>query len=393
MKNDLKIGSKTRLAVLLTAAALLSGCSYTAPYVYEAETTESAVTEYAAAETTAATSAETTAATSAETAAETSVPVTAAEKIAAAAVTAAADETEVAAATQKVGAVSKEPSFEDAETLEILDDEVILCGLLERSSVGYSESIGDLVMTEADYGFSEAVTDRIVALNGYDYTGGSIRAVTAYLSALDDKEDIIKTVAFDADGICTFDTSELPVGVYRVTAEFSAEKNNTMQLFFYVKENRTYACLAKVRGKYQETAEEFYELYKERREKLAEAMKEAETEELSGGFAIDGSKSLQLDLFYYPNYPYVVDGEAYRCDTELWEDVAKEITEEDWTKEHKAFVMCQWLRDNIAYDSYAASFDSRCIKNQDWSGKYFVYNIKTGVCWDFTNIYAIMCRA
>ena len=55
--------------------------------------------------------------------------------------------------------------------------------------------------------------------------------------------------------------------------------------------------------------------------------------------------------------------------------------------------MLNWLRNNIAYDVYIEDREARSYEAEDWSGKYSAWNLKTGVCWDFSNIYAIMCRA
>lgn len=115
---------------------------------------------------------------------------------------------------------------------------------------------------------------------------------------------------------------------------------------------------------------------------------------VNGGFARDGSKSIALDKFYYPQYHFN-NPNNYRVDTQRWADNSDEIiTDKTWSDEYKAYKLAIWLAENIAYDSYRANNLrwSRAGTVDIYDGTYSVWNLKTGVCFDFANIYAIMCR-
>ena len=98
--------------------------------------------------------------------------------------------------------------------------------------------------------------------------------------------------------------------------------------------------------------------------------------------------------------------------TQLWIEKANEIlvqTEvngipldgKDYSDAAKTYLFAQWIIDNMAYDYIRADADkSRATIMVDKNGTdayhdnslYSYYN-HVGVCWDFTNILAIMCRS
>ena len=105
-----------------------------------------------------------------------------------------------------------------------------------------------------------------------------------------------------------------------------------------------------------------------------------------------------IGTIYYQWYDFG-EPNKYRCDTKLWSDKAKTIVNDKMSDELKVWTFYSWLTDNIAYDYYKyKSADSngqglsRACMNNDYSGKWNVYNTKTGVCIDYANIMAIFCR-
>jgi transglutaminase/protease-like cytokinesis protein 3 len=53
-----------------------------------------------------------------------------------------------------------------------------------------------------------------------------------------------------------------------------------------------------------------------------------------------------------------------------------------------------WMTENLAYDNYMTTVlkKTRMSSYNDYTGTWHVYNTHTGVCRDFVNIFAIMCR-
>lgn len=100
---------------------------------------------------------------------------------------------------------------------------------------------------------------------------------------------------------------------------------------------------------------------------------------------------LEIDEITYPRAP--VDGA--RCDTQRWADLSEEIiTNPNWSDGRKVVMLHDWICNNIAYDRYRTNVihTSRDIYHHDYSGTYSVWNTRTGVCGDVSNIFVIMCR-
>lgn len=82
-----------------------------------------------------------------------------------------------------------------------------------------------------------------------------------------------------------------------------------------------------------------------------------------------------------------------------WEDISDEIVGkhiDDWSDECKLFAFVDYLSKNVAYDDYRArqkNNRSRANLAGDYTkDEYFTLGNNVGVCWDYTNILAIMCR-
>ena len=258
-----------------------------------------------------------------------------------------------------------------------------LYSFTQRHSEGYCTETSSVMHIEADYGVTLTADKMLIYANAYDHTGkkltvksASLSGVTKAASALADKKLTIKM-----NKKTKIDTKNLKVGLYKITTVFSNKKS--IDTYFYV--NKTAACPCV----YEEVS---YEDVYNRRKALKKAENTAAKKKDSGGFAKDGSKSLALDQFYFPNATFG-NPTKYRCDTQRWIDKSNELVKNSWSDEYKAYVMLNWLRNNIAYDVYIEDRDARSYEAEDWSGKYSTWDLKTGVCCDFSNIYAIMCRA
>lgn len=95
-------------------------------------------------------------------------------------------------------------------------------------------------------------------------------------------------------------------------------------------------------------------------------------------------------------YPFVPMASGEKVDVEPWIELSDELVEEDWTDAHKLYALYNWCVDNFAYDEwmYGMGEHSRTFYYEEYSsGKYFLSKTNVGVCSDFSNALAIMCRA
>ena len=101
---------------------------------------------------------------------------------------------------------------------------------------------------------------------------------------------------------------------------------------------------------------------------------------------------VSTDPIYYPIVP-VNKGE--KTDVEPWIEQSDEIVEEDWTDAHKLYALYSWCLDNFAYDSWIINIGehSRWFHYNDFTGKRYFSKTHVGVCEDFSQALAIMCRA
>jgi len=98
------------------------------------------------------------------------------------------------------------------------------------------------------------------------------------------------------------------------------------------------------------------------------------------------------DPIYYPMVPVAANE---RTDVDFWVNQANELVQDDWTDAHKVEVFYEYIIDNFAYDYWVIGqgTNSRTFYHKDYTGTYFTSNTHVGICEDFANILAIMCRA
>ena len=102
--------------------------------------------------------------------------------------------------------------------------------------------------------------------------------------------------------------------------------------------------------------------------------------------------STYTDPIYYPIVPVA---SKERTDTEFWVNKSNELVGADWTDAHKVKAFYDYIIDNMAYDYWVISqgAHSRSGYYKEYTGTYFTSATNVGVCEDFANILAIMCRA
>ena len=109
-------------------------------------------------------------------------------------------------------------------------------------------------------------------------------------------------------------------------------------------------------------------------------------------YGITPETALFTDPIYYPIAP-VANGET--TDTAYWVQMSSELVEPDWTDAHKIAAFYNYCIDNFAYDHWVLGQgkQARCFLYKDYTGKYYISNTHIGVCEDFAQVIAIMCRA
>ncbi len=234
------------------------------------------------------------------------------------------------------------------------------------------DSDDNLINTEANYGLTAYVSGQNIAVKAYDHTDKKLTVKSAVICSMNTNKSSKVKIGYDYK---TVNTKNFANGLYTIAVKFSNSRN--VGLYFYVNGDETWLCNIEFLSKSDA------KLYKDRRTALAKIIKNGK---------ITPKNSLDISGIYYPCYEF---DNTYRCDTQRWAELSDTFIESDWSDEHKLFVIWEWINENIAYDHYEADNlpHSRALCNNDYSGKYSVYNTRTGVCFDYAHIFLIMCRA
>lgn len=255
-------------------------------------------------------------------------------------------------------------------------------------TVGYGEN-GEYIYTEAYYGAKSSVNGRKVTITLYNHTDTKLAVKEATLEHVDASDTSKSKMSFAnnkvtvenskgdisfANNKLTIDTSNYKNGAHRVWFKYSNGKY--IKVNFYVNGKDTWLCQT------EHISDKTAKAYAARRSDLAKVLKNGN---------VTPSNSTSLENVWYPCYAF---DSSYRCDTQKWIDLSNKIINKSWSDEYKLFVIQDWIRNNLAYDKYAVSLDdTRSDYYNDFSGKYNVYETKTGICFDYANITCIMCRA
>ena len=239
------------------------------------------------------------------------------------------------------------------------------------TAVGAGVNSDIAVPAEADYGFIVTVLDsNSVDITPYNNSAEYIvpTKVTAELST----GNLETTESYDSYTITGYDDCSNGFGT--VTVGFSNGRTLVAGVF---KENgRLYAVNINSNKTIATNAVD-------RRLVLAKLMQDA---------GITEKDCVSTDPIYYPIVP-VNKGEV--TDTAYWVAKSSELVEDDWTDAHKIMTFYNYVIDNFAYDDWvvAQNGEARCFEYADFTGKYYISNTNVGVCEDFSQVIAIMCRA
>lgn len=239
------------------------------------------------------------------------------------------------------------------------------------TAVGAGVNSDIAVPSEADYGFIVTVLDS----NSVDitvYNNSTEHIVPVKVTAELSTGNLETTESYDSYTITGYDDCSNGFGT--VTVGFSNGRTLVAGVF---KENgRLYAVNINSNKTIATNAVD-------RRLVLAQLMQDA---------GITEEDCVSTDPIYYPIVP-VNKGEV--TDTAYWVTKSSELVEDDWTDAHKIMTFYNYVIDNFAYDDWVVAQGSkgRCFYNNDYSGKSYTSSTNVGICEDFSQIIAIMCRA
>ena len=221
------------------------------------------------------------------------------------------------------------------------------------------------------YGITASLNGRKISFSTYnDYPDVCKVSVTAIDVLSDTKTASVKV----SDKTMTFDTSDYANGLYAIRAKFSYGKG--IALLFYVNDGKTYLCSG------QEMTDSELTAFKTRR---------STTDKLLAKKNLTPDNCTDTSNLSYPH----CDKYGNNSDTQEWMGLSFDITKPEWSDARKMFAIHEWMSENLAYDHYRADVLGmpRAFYYEDFSGTYDTWTNKAGVCHDFANIFATMCRA
>lgn len=112
-------------------------------------------------------------------------------------------------------------------------------------------------------------------------------------------------------------------------------------------------------------------------------------------FHVTPENSTFTSPIYYPIVPL---NDKEKLDVEPWIKLSNELVESDWTDARKVATYYRWLIENVAYDYWLvnnadADMHLRAKHYHDYTGTWCVSKTRVGICHDYAQILAIMCRA
>lgn len=222
---------------------------------------------------------------------------------------------------------------------------------------------------ETEYGLQGYIDDDNIYVRTYNHTDEKCKTKTIFKNLLTNYELKIDLM----ENYSILNISNKTPGIYEITTNF--KNKNTISIYIYITRSKniyfcdTINCSA--------TA---MRIYRQRRIDLNKLTNK-----------IDPSDNLDYsDL----NYPLIEHDSEYQNEIELWTLKSEELCDPSDSDSYKVYKMYKYLINEIAYDYYRADtlHESRASYYNDFSGKYSINTLKTGVCIDFANILAIMCR-
>lgn len=222
---------------------------------------------------------------------------------------------------------------------------------------------------EAYYGITAYAEKNNLYVKAYNHSKQHDILNSNIISDMGDIEEI----DINYDDYTVIDCTELDYGLYNIVVEFDT---NTVDLYFFVAENGVYTCRNTIHVNYT------LNTISKRRTLINDLFEK---------YDITPDECLSVDEIAYP----CIESEGHRCDTQRWAQLSHDLLLEgsDWSDEFKLFVYVEWFNDNIKYDDWRLhNGSSRALDWDVWDGRYSMWDLKVGVCCDFTNALIIMLR-
>ncbi len=231
------------------------------------------------------------------------------------------------------------------------------------------------VAVPADYGIFGEISENCT-VRFYNYSAEDIAVENMQFEPL--KSNAAESFFEVQNSEIAIDLSGITEGLYRFRADFS--NNSSADIYLYYDGENANFC--EILFANEITIEQI-------RNRRADVLRLVEKSGITPENSVDEHE------IYYP-YEDTFEGgiQTRKCDTDKWARLSDELVDPSWSDERKAFVICDWLSENIAFDDWKNS-DSRTnrdIMANDFMGDYSVWTLKTGVCRDIGQIAAIMLR-
>ena len=293
----------------------------------------------------------------------------------------------VAEPNAKLGTDEKVKHIENAEkvtekitydTVIEYTDEVILYDFKKSGNVGSTPIRNVNINYEGYCGTRMSIDGNTLTYSFYKHSSQIEPNARIRIFKLSDKNTVYSDVNVTKDTNYTFDITDLENGLYYLyTVVPTAKDDVSTYHYFYVNGNDSYMCSIHYGSK---------DTIVNGRGNFVKAMKN-----------IDPNDCLDLDEITYPTSGS--NGRVTHVD--LWVEKGKELIKDDWTDEAKVFAFVNYIASNVAYDSYKVDklkYSRARVASTDTYDGYtddnnFAYYNGVGVCWDYTNILAIMCRS
>lgn len=248
---------------------------------------------------------------------------------------------------------------------------------VKATGFGADGSVRD---TEMYYGLAAYLEDQQIYIKSYNNM--TDRPLTVEASVLEglSQSSTLETNINITDEYVGYDAKDLPTGLYRFRAQLTPEGGTaeTAYIYFYTNDQLIRLCSVEYASK------EVIDKYIQHKETLSKMMK---------AYAITPEDNLDPYAIYYP-VCVPDDPVNYRCDTQKWIDLANSLVDKDDSDAKKLFIFHEWMIKNFAYDTYIVEqFTTRTKSTQDYTGTWSLYDTHVGVCHDYVNALAIMCRS
>ena len=262
------------------------------------------------------------------------------------------------------------------DTVLVFDD-AILCDFEKEKTVGASSVLRTTIPYEGMYGTKGRIDGASLILSYYTHSNKASKTATLSLYRYKAKKPIF-VFECDENDAYAINLLKLDAGLYFIYAsvEYDGQSDRTVQAL-YVDEEESFLCTV------------FYgdeALFKRERKLWADNLN-----------AVKPEDCLDLTQITYPTSG--ANGHVVQVD--LWIDKGNELVNDVWSDEFKVYAFSYWIAKNIAYDYYKAYVSGISRQKELSTESYdaysdastFAYYTGVGVCWDYANILAIMCRS